>query len=721
MPDFSYVDDVFRHTIDLDDPWCRMSLADVNSIIITTRASFTLSHIVRDIAHWKERANESMRVASRRTSHLIESLDMDPVERKHRSASSTLINEVDAEPLPFDDDARDSSTVPVVSHSGWLIKQASRSWSFKRRLFFILGRELVYHKSHESSYSTISGRVNLEVTTSVMRVPNFGFKLVQGSFTMLLYALNEADRNTWIHKLNLCDVHTIDLPPAIAPTTATIPDKKVVASGWLRKQGQVFKSVKRRWFELTGADGLSYFRNPDAATKPKGRVLVTPASSVTRLDMRKTGERFSFSITENALDKKSRVLFVHADSQEDRSIWVAALSSVILCKDGASPPALSSPLGPNGSVDDGTCMERSLSDPMSPDHDDLPRGKDDSDILADIAREAQLILVSPENFLKTIHRKTLCLQSVRRFMEGLMEYMVTTRMHYFCALCGDDSKRHFDAIAAIISEQVEERVFSPIHKVVYQVLVPKADSKALRDRLELLQGRKQAYFGINSPSPSGYAAAIAAMTAIDGQSLPSFKRRQLVVACNTIYHVAAVEGLYPSAAMSADDFIPAFIFVVVQCRVEDVLMLKELLVAFPPVSDTGEAAYFVTCLEIAIEYVQSLVLLQELELDGDRPLGVEFSVVAVDEDLRVLVVAAVAPHSQADACGHIHIGDVLMTVNGLAVHDRTVADVHKVIRAAQGPVALAFVHIKDVKKVHSSVRNVAAVPTSHNRPISTKE
>ncbi|RHY43574.1 hypothetical protein DYB34_013648, partial [Aphanomyces astaci] len=376
-----------------------------------------------------------------------------------------------------------------------------------------------------------------------------------------------------------------------------------------------------------------------------------------------------------------------------------------------------------------TCMERSLSDPMSPDHDDLPRGKDDSDILADIAREAQLILVSPyspegttsENFLKTIHRKTLCLQSVRRFMEGLMEYMVTTRMHYFCALCGDDSKRHFDAIAAIISEQVEERVFSPIHKVVYQVLVPKADSKALRDRLELLQGRKQAYFGINSPSPSGYAAAIAAMTAIDGQSLPSFKRRQLVVACNTIYHVAAVEGLYPSAAMSADDFIPAFIFVVVQCRVEDVLMLKELLVAFPPVSDTGEAAYFVTCLEIAIEYVQSLVLLQELELDGDRPLGVEFSVVAVDEDLRVLVVAAVAPHSQADACGHIHIGDVLMTVNGLAVHDRTVADVHKVIRAAQGPVALAFVHIKDVKKVHSSVRNVAAVPTSHNRPISTKE
>ncbi|ETV74772.1 hypothetical protein, variant 4 [Aphanomyces astaci] len=670
-----------------------------------------------------------MRVASRRTNHLIESLDMDPVERKHRSASSTLINEVDAEPLPFDDDARDSVTVPVVSHSGWLIKQASRSWSFKRRLFFILGRELVYHKSHESSYSTISGRVNLEVTTNVMRVPNFGFKLVQGSFTMLLYALNEADRNTWIHKLNLCDVHTIDLPPVIAPTTATIPDKKVVASGWLRKQGQVFKSVKRRWFELTGADGLSYFRNPDTATKPKGRVLVTPASSVTRLDMRKTGERFSFSITENALDKKSRVLFVHADSQEDRSIWVAALSSVILCKDGASPPALSSPLGPNGSVDDGTCIERSLSDPMSPDHDDLPRGKDDSDILADIAREAQLILVSPyspegttsENFLKTIHRKTLCLQSVRRFMEGLMEYMVTTRMHYFCALCGDDSKRHFDAIAAIISEQVEERVFSPIHKVVYQVLVPKADSKALRDRLELLQGRKQAYFGINSPSPSGYAAAIAAMTAIDGQSLPSFKRRQLVVACNTIYHVAAEEGLYPSAAMSADDFIPAFIFVVVQCRVEDVLMLKELLVAFPPVSDTGEAAYFVTCLEIAIEYVQSLVLLQELELDGDRPLGVEFSVVAVDEDLRVLVVAAVAPHSQADACGHIHIGDVLMTVNGLAVHDRTVADVHKVIRAAQGPVALAFVHIKDVKKVHSSVRNVAAVPTSHNRPISTKE
>ncbi|RHY29043.1 hypothetical protein DYB32_005502 [Aphanomyces invadans] len=716
MPNYSYVDNVFRTTMGSDEPWCRMSVADVDSVR-SSRSLLQVGPIFSDMAHWKERANESMRVASRRTIHLLESLEMNPVERKatQRATSATFIQEVDAEHLPLDDHDRDSATVPVVSHSGWLIKQANRTRSFKRRLFFILGQELVYHKSHESSYA-ISGKVNLSLEgTAVARVPNFGFKLLQGSSTMLLYALNDADRDGWIHKLNQCGVPTTMDPTSPSKTTASslsTTEKRVVAAGWLRKQGQVFKSVKRRWFELTGAGGLSYYRNPES-TKAKGLLEITMASTVTRLDMRKTGERFSFSITKNALDKKSRVLFVHADSEEDRSIWIAAVSSVIFGGvDDLPPTTLSSPLVST----DGSFLERSLSDEVSPVHsqtatDDVAPVRDDSDFLRDVAREAQLILISPyspegttsENFLKTVHRKTLCLQSIRRFMEGLMEYMVTTRMHYFCALCGDTAvgteEGLFDAIAAIISEQVEERVFSPIHKVVYQVLVPKAESRAMKDRLELLQGRKQAYFGINPQSPSGYAAAVEAMTAIDCQSLPSRKRKQLVVACKTIYAVAAAEGLYPAAAMSADDFIPAFIYVVVQCGVEDVLMLKELLVAFPPVSDTGETAYFVTCLEIAIEYVQSLVLLQELELDGDRPLGLEFAVV----EPSVLVVTDVAPNSQAAVCGHIHTNDVLMTVNGNSVHDRSVADLAKVLQAAQGPVALAFVNMKDYKKVKASL------------------
>ncbi|KAF0683233.1 Aste57867_24665 [Aphanomyces stellatus] len=707
----SYADEAFRQTFDLDDPWSRASLAaDVDSVGRSSRSLLQVGTLHSDLASWKQRANESVRQASLRSIHLQGKLHSSVDSEKSRSSiihRATMIQQ-ELEPEPILEEERDSTTVPVVAHSGWLIKRAHRTRSFKRRLFCILGRELVYHKSYESStanagaHSGVSGKVNLALETVVQPVPNHGFKLLQGASTsMLLYALNDVDRDTWVAKLQMCGA-TLNVVAADAKPM----DDKVIASGWLRKQGQFFKSVKRRWFELTGV-GLKYYRNPDA-TSARGFVAIGRRSAVARLDMRKTGERFSLRITENASEKKTRVLIVHADSQEDRDVWAAALASVI---DGHEPieAALPSPL-------DSSYLERSISEEASPTHEGsfvslAPPHEDD--VVREITREAQLILVSPyspegttsENFLKTIHRKTLSLDAIRRFMEGLMEYMVETRMDEFRAIYGNDDdddasssskSASFDVIAQIISEQVEERVFSPIHKVVYQSLVTRLDSKALHDRLELLRARKQAYFGIQPPSPSGYAAAIDAMNAIESCSLPTSKRKQLVAACKAIYAVAADEQLYPGCAMSADDFIPAFIYVVVQCAVEDVLTLKELLVAFPPVSDTGETAYFVTCLEIAIEYVQSLVILQEIELDNDRALGLEFGV----HD-HVLLVDRVS--DQAEASGAVHVGDVLMTINGLCVHDRDAADVHKILDGAMGPIALAFVNVKDYKKLKAKL------------------
>ncbi|CAK4170774.1 unnamed protein product [Aphanomyces euteiches] len=704
MPNVSCMDDVFgtmrEQLDDAQDPWVRRSLADFDTAR-SSRSLLRLGSIVEDMDSWKHRANESVRQAGERTMQLQEKLEMKD-KSLQATPGSSIFHDVETEPIPEEECER-ASVVPVVSHSGWLIKRAHRTLAFKRRLFCLMGRELVYHKSLESSTvaCSISGRVNLDLDTVLQPVPNHGFKLIQGSSTMLLYALNDADRDCWIKKLQQCGA-VVNLVPTEAKSMAD----NVITSGWLRKQGQIFKSLKRRWFELTGV-GLKYYQNPEA-TRAKGFLPIGRNSVVTRLDIRKTGERFSFSITENALEKKSRVLIMHADSQEDRSIWVAALASVI---DGLEPieASMRMPL-------DITCMERSMSEETetssptheSPGHEHSLR---EEDLVRDITREAQLILISPyspegttsENFLKTIHRKTLSVDSIRRFMEGLMEYMVQTRMDYFKSIYGD-SDNAFDTIAQMISEQVEERVFSPVHKAVYQSLATRQDSKALQDRLELLRGRKQAYFGIQPPSPSGYAAAIQAMNAIDTQSLPSLKRKQLVTACKTIYTVAANEQLYPTA-MSADDFIPAFIYVVVQCSLEDVLALKELLVAFPPVSASGEMAYFVTCLEIAIEYIQSLVILQETELDANLPLGVTI----IRHDHGGMVVKQVEPGSQAAACGAIHAGDVLVAVNGVSVHDRSVADVKKMLDATAGPIALAFVCVKDYKRIKATfVREIPA-------------
>ncbi|OQS05654.1 GDP-mannose 4,6 dehydratase [Thraustotheca clavata] len=702
-------------------------------------ASRSFRHVVEfarideDIIRWKKRAVESVRSASIRAIHLQERLDIHRQSSiRHLEVTRLTLTEWQQDNDDDDDEEEDNKHVlqveptkslqkakpeepeddktykPIVHHSGWLIKRGHRTHNFKRRLFCLVGHELIYHDSHQSAPANVLGTLNLKKETKAYRIPNHGFILRQGSFEMLLYTTNDQDRDLWIKKLQECNVIVDSTRTPRNSNNQKQVEELIVHSGWLRKQGQFMKSLKRRWFQLTSKT-LTYHRSPEIP-KARGKLVIGPNTSVAYIDTRKTGERHSFSITENSLQKRSRVLIVHADSQEDMSIWVASLASVIdgqyadvegssshifTPKNGLLSPALSC---------DDSLSDSELETPTNMNHQESkPATIDDS--IREITREAQLILISPYSpegttstkFLKETLAKTMSLDAIRHFIEGLTEYMIQTRMQEFRTLGGIDEMdgNSFEIIAQIISEQVEERVFYPLHRIVYQSLMTKTkkDVRALKDRLELLRTKKQAYFGITCVSPSGYTTAISVMNEIDSSSLPYMKRAKLVKACQAIYSVAADEHLV-DGAMSADDFIPAFIYVVVQCQVEDILTLKDLLVAFTPMSNQGETAYFVTCLEIAIEYVQSLVVLQELELDGDKPLGIEFAV-----DDQILLVKHIVNDSQAAQCGGVVQSDVLMAVNGLLVDGKELEELNRLLESLHGPLALSFVKRDDYKLV----------------------
>ncbi|EQC39209.1 hypothetical protein SDRG_03414 [Saprolegnia diclina VS20] len=720
----------------------RRTLLDIASSR-SFRQVVRFASIDADLIQWKKRTVESVRTASLRAIHLQEKLDIKrQASVRHLDTERVTLTEWQ-QPHDLDDDDDDddlsdaahtllsipatSTTAPpapvikeeykpIVHHSGWLIKRGHRNWSFKRRLFCLVGHELVYHDSHQSAPANVLGKFDLRKPTSACELANHGFALRQGSYEMLLYTSCDADRDLWLRKLADCsNVTLLAARPASSSTSSAHDNDVLLHAGWLRKQGQFMKSVKRRYFRLT-AGALMYYRGPDVV-KAKGSVCIGPNTSVELFDTRKTGERHSFCITENSSAKRSRVLTVFADSQEDLMIWVASLSAAI---DGHHQHKRSHSSSNNqhdvldcDTIDDQPSPTLSVGSSMSDNDSDVVAAEPQSktDVAREIAREAQLILISPYSpegttstkFLKDTSAKTMHLDAIRHFIEGLTEYMIQTRMHEFRGIAGIDGTSNnsnhddgsFELIAQIISEQVEERVFYPLHRIVYTSLMTKTkkDVRLLQDRLELLRAKKQVYFGITAVSPSGYAAAVAVMNEIDACSLPYTKRAKLVQACKTIYAVAAAEHLV-EGAMSADAFIPAFIYVVVQCHIEDILTLKDLLVAFTPMANQGETAYFVTCLEIAIEYVQSLVVLQELELNGDAPLGLEFAV-----DDHVVVVNRVLERSQAAACGGVDIGDVLMAINGLSADDKELVEVKRIFESVQGPVALSFVKKDDYKRV----------------------
>lgn len=169
-------------------------------------------------------------------------------------------------------------------------------------------------------------------------------------------------------------------------------------------------------------------------------------------------------------------------------------------------------------------------------------------------------------------------------------------------------------------------------------------------------------------------------------SLPYMKRAQLLAACKEIYAVYHTE--HPTQPpMSADAFIPAFIYVLVHAHLRDPVALKELITFFDAGSQQGEIAYFVTCLEIALEYIRSLLTACTVVLSSDRKLGIEFS---KHPEADVVVVHRLVPGEQAQQSGAINVGDVLVAVNGLPVYEMELAEVVKLWRGVDGEAEFCF-------------------------------
>lgn len=685
-----------RHEVDATNS-SDVSALDHQMPLVDRDRSGSSRHVVlvtrpsqRDIEQWKERATSTM-VQSRKNSTMR-------LPRTSSAQSNRWILEYK----------------PVVKHSGWLIKRGHSIRNFKRRLFCIIDNELVYHDSHDST--GVRGRLDLSKKSAVQCMLHNGFKLIQGSYQMILYAIDAHDRDVWIRKLQECGVELIPATEMVSKTSEdhAVGDKNpIVFSGWLRKRGQLVKSTKRRWFELTSTT-LSYYTHPQGGTK-KGSLEIQNAQ-LSNLDTLKTGERHSFLVR-----TQGRNLILYADSEEDRSLWIAYLCSAAersgSPERGSLNPALSSSMIETGRVC--TCAASSESSTsISTMADGICRRcmasfiSKTEDALLDVQREVQLILASPyspegstsASFIKEQLAKPSTIQntSIRQFMSGLADYMIHTRINELRMLAGnpttseererdyvvddpetnDPTSELTERIISIIYEQIEEHVFSPVCRYVHEnILVQiRAEAKIMNSKIDVLRGKSQSFFGItpDSLSPSEWSSACSKMHDIDKASLPCTKRDQLVAACKEIYAVYHQE--HPSnAPMNADEFIPAFIYVLVHARLENPVALKELMTFFDMGGTQGEAAYFVTCLEIALEYIRSLLIACTVELDATKRLGIEFA----KRESGPTTVHHLIPDGQAARTGLVSVGQVLVAVNGVPVHEMELLEITKMVKGIE--------------------------------------
>ena len=131
-------------------------------------------------------------------------------------------------------------------------------------------------------------------------------------------------------------------------------------------------------------------------------------------------------------------------------------------------------------------------------------------------------------------------------------------------------------------------------------------------RRELRQCNQE-YFGIapKLQSPSGWASVIAKVNSVETPNatgmppLPSEQLASLVVAAGSVYTLFTAENT-SGKFISGDDFLPIFIYVVVQSQLSKLdQMWHYMFYLADPVLLTGEGGYYLGVFEAAIHYIRN--------------------------------------------------------------------------------------------------------------------
>ncbi|KAG7380955.1 hypothetical protein PHYPSEUDO_006593 [Phytophthora pseudosyringae] len=194
-------------------------------------------------------------------------------------------------------------------HSGWGYKQGSIIKSWKRRYFVLKGRELIYFAERSPSGKGIDEKGRLRIS-GVEFTPEFTNALVvrgelkNQAVKMQVDSNEESDE--WFRKVSEALQAARDEAMA-GDNQREAGGGAVAMKGWLLKEGQNFKTWKRRYMTLTGRT-IQYRAQPKE--KPLGETRVNAVNI-------NPSRPFALDIYSD----RNRILRIAADSFADIEAW----------------------------------------------------------------------------------------------------------------------------------------------------------------------------------------------------------------------------------------------------------------------------------------------------------------------------------------------------------------------------------------------------------------
>ncbi|KAG7385659.1 VPS9 domain containing 1 [Phytophthora pseudosyringae] len=161
---------------------------------------------------------------------------------------------------------------------------------------------------------------------------------------------------------------------------------------------------------------------------------------------------------------------------------------------------------------------------------------------------------------------------------------------------------------------VEDTILVPLEKQVNFLVgetVDKEAEKRLARNMERLRCRSQTESGIpeHLQSDEDWGLSCHHLSMIDERTLPMDKIQELLRAALEIFKSCGEKNLEwrENSALTADDYLPIHIYVVVKSGLKRPLATKELLGAMiHPSLMLGEVGYFLTMFEVALKYIADM-------------------------------------------------------------------------------------------------------------------
>ncbi|CBJ25693.1 conserved unknown protein [Ectocarpus siliculosus] len=167
-----------------------------------------------------------------------------------------------------------------------------------------------------------------------------------------------------------------------------------------------------------------------------------------------------------------------------------------------------------------------------------------------------------------------------------------------------------DLISGSVRRQVEAEVFVPVMGRIYKKLTEGATArleKAVVLGVEEARGKPQTYHGVptSNISPSGWSSSMRLLQTVGLFTLPCDKLDALMAVAHDIPALHRVEHPGDNASsLGADDFLPIFIYVLVNSRVENLAAQSVILETLcDPKKMMGEAGFCVATFSAALQHL----------------------------------------------------------------------------------------------------------------------